>query len=255
MNFATLFRLGISSYSDAFGFIKKNKWWSLFFLSVLLFLGVLLICIFFAYGGVNVFIDWLFSFELLKSFADFTKEHSWIASGFKIALFITVLFLFISLYKFLFLALAAPLFAYIAGKAHAKITGIEIPFSSAQFIADIFRGIRISIRNFVRQLFFTLILFLLSFIPIVGLLFSFLIILLDCYYFGFSMLDYSCELEKMNVKNSVSFIKKNRGLAIGNGLIVYLSFIIIPLFGILIIAPLSVIASVIAFQKIKNNEF
>src|SRR5207249_592662 len=63
---------------------------------------------------------------------------------------------------------------------------------------------------------------ILSFIPVIGWATPVLILFIECYYFGFSMLDYSCERNKLNVSQSIDFIGRHRGLAIGNGMVFYL---------------------------------
>ena len=103
--------------------------------------------------------------------------------------------------------------------------------------------------NAFRQLFFTLLLFLLSMIPVVGILFTLLILCLDCYYYGFSMLDYNCERHQMSVRESRNFIFAHKGAALGNGFILYLS-LLIPFIGVIFVAPLSVIASTLHFYKL-----
>jgi CysZ protein len=79
----------------------------------------------------------------------------------------------------------------------------------------------LSIRNLFRQTFLTVLLLLLSFILIVVLVSSVLFVLLDSYYYGFAMIDYSCERDKMSARESVLFVQRNKGLAIGNGLVFY----------------------------------
>jgi CysZ protein len=66
------------------------------------------------------------------------------------------------------------------------------------------------------------------------------------------MLDYNCERNKMDVKQSSQLINSQKGLAIGNGLVMYLS-LLIPFIGVMFIAPLSAVAASIAFYK-KNPQ-
>ena len=48
----------------------------------------------------------------------------------------------------------------------------------------------------------------------------------ECYYFGFSMLDYNSERNKLSARRSIEFISLHKGLAIGNGLVFYLMHLV-----------------------------
>jgi CysZ protein len=54
-------------------------------------------------------------------------------------------------------------------------------------------------------------------------------------------MDYTLE-RHFEVKESVLFVKKNRGLAIGNGM-VFMAMLLIPVVGIILVLPISVTAS------------
>jgi CysZ protein len=47
-----------------------------------------------------------------------------------------------------------------------------------------------------------------------------LALFVERYYYGFSMLDYSCETQ-IFPQQSIEYVEKHRGLAIGNGLVFY----------------------------------
>ncbi len=100
----------------------------------------------------------------------------------------------------------------------------------------------------IRQLFLNSLFYVLSFLPVIGWIFGLLVLMNDCYYYGFSMLDYNCERERMSVREARRFIRSHRGLAIGNGLVIFLSMMI-PLVGIMLAAPLSAVAGTIAFYR------
>ena len=54
-------------------------------------------------------------------------------------------------------------------------------------------------------------------------------------------MDYTLE-RHFNYRDSVKFIRKNRGIAIGNGL-VFILFLIIPFIGVILVLPMSVTAA------------
>lgn len=63
------------------------------------------------------------------------------------------------------------------------------------------------------------------------------------------MLDYSCERHKLSPSESILYISKHKGLAIGNGLLFYLMHGI-PLIGWLLAPSYAVVAATISlYQK------
>lgn len=254
MSFAQEMFMAIRHYGDAIKLIRKHNMLPLLFVSFFLFLLILVGCGFAIYYSNNELIEWILNISWVRKWHSFFEESSWILTSFKIGINIATFFLFISFYKFVFLAIASPLYAYISEKGAEKHKGTSYPFVLSQFIKDIIRGIRISIRNLFKQLFLSLLLFILSFIPVIGLIFSFFILMLDAYYYGFAMLDYSCERDKKTVSQSIQFIQNHRGLALGNGLVFYGSMVVLPIIGVIFIAPISSIAAMISYFEIIENE-
>jgi CysZ protein len=135
---------------------------------------------------------------------------------------IIFLFFYFSLFKYLFLIIGSPLFAYLSEKTEAIMEGRDFPFNAKQFIKDIIRGVKIALRNTLWQTVYTISILILSFIPVIGWATPVLALLVECYYLGFSMLDYSCERKRLSTSQSIAFISRHKGLAIGNGIVFYL---------------------------------
>ena len=157
---------------------------------------------------------------------------------------ILVLFYF-SLFKYLFLIVGSPLFAYLSEKTEALLEGKDSPFSIVQLLKDIARGIKLSFRNALWQTVYTISILILSFIPIVGWVTPVIFLFVECYYYGFSMLDYSCERHKLSPAESVNFIGKHRGFALGNGLL-FLMMHIIPVLGWVLAPAYAVVAATLS---------
>ncbi len=148
------------------------------------------------------------------------------------------------IYKHLILVLSSPFMTPMAQAIEDDWHGQTIDrggFSLANSIKGIIRGLRVALRNIIRELFFTLLLMLLSaFIPVIGVFISVLIFLIQAYYAGFGNMDYILE-GHYGVRGSAAFVKRNKGLAIGNG-IVFLG-LIFTIVGVLIAPPLATVAA------------
>ncbi len=164
-----------------------------------------------------------------------------------------ILFGYFSLFKYIWLIIGSPVFAYISEKTENIIDGRDFPFSWAQLWKDAVRGIRIALRNAVWQSVYTVAIFLISFIPIIGWASPMLSLFIECYYYGFSMLDYSCERHKMSPQESVQFIGRHKGLAIGNGVVFYLMHLV-PVIGWVFAPSYAVISATISLYHQHENE-
>jgi CysZ protein len=219
---------GLRAYPKALRLIRTHKLQRLIVLSILcyaVFLGMTA----WSWWQLN---DWLWlqisSFEWVQRYLHWIKSFSWIGKILQWLFYLSSLIILFSFFKYIFLALASPLYAYISERTAECLSGRVIPFNLQQFLSDIVRGIRISMHSFFRQLL--------------------MIVVLDCYYYGFSMLDYSCERQKMNVTSSRAFLSARKGLAIGNGIPMYLS-LLIPFVGFVLMAPFTVVAATISFHE------
>lgn len=102
------------------------------------------------------------------------------------------------------------------------------------------------------ELLITLPLLLLKFIPIINLFSTALIFFIQAYYAGFGNMDYTLERHK-TYRQSLNFVKQNKGLAIGNG-IGFLLLLLIPFAGVLLVLPLSVTSASINTVKHLNHQ-
>lgn len=168
-------------------------------------------------------------------------------------LWLILMLFYFSLFKYLWLILGSPIFAWLSEKTEAIIEGKDYPFSSSQLVKDIIRGIRIAIRNTLWQTVYTISILILSFIPLIGWVTPVFALLIECYYYGFSMLDYSCERQKMTAAQSITFIGTRKGLAIGNGIVFYLMHLA-PVIGWVLAPSYAVVAATLSMQRVKKAE-
>jgi CysZ protein len=162
-----------------------------------------------------------------------------------------LVFFYFSLFKYIFLIIGSPLFAYLSEKTESIIEGRDFPFSFSQLMKDIVRGIRLALRNMLWQAVYTISILILSFIPVVGWVSPMLSLFSECYYYGFSMVDYSCERRRLSPAESIRFISDHKGLAIGNGLLFYLMHAV-PVIGWILAPTYAVVAATLSVRQIEG---
>lgn len=193
------------------------------------------------------FIEWMAMKTGLRGWIDqFSNSFVGFLFVFGTALlWLIMMLLYFSLFKFLFLIIGSPVFAFLSEKTASIIEGKDFPFSFTQLGKDILRGIKLALRNSVWQTVYVLSILLLSLIPLIGWLTPILAVLVECYYYGFSMLDYSMERQKKTPAESIFYIGNHKGLAIGNGFIFYLMHMV-PIIGWILAPSYAVVAATLS---------
>ena len=239
--------ISIQSYIKAHHFISKHNLWKWIIIPGVLYM--LLFC-----AGMYFF--WTSSDNAISHLSSFIGVDKWLHNQHSAALSflfvmggimtrLVLVFFYFSLFKYLFLIIGSPLFAYLSQKTEAIIEGRDIPFTSTQLLADMRRGIRVALRNSLWQTVYTISILILSFLPLVGWITPVISMFVECYYYGFSMLDYSCQRHKLSAAASNAFIGERRGLAIGNGLLFYLMHFL-PFLGWVLAPSYAVVAATIS---------
>jgi CysZ protein len=227
---------GIKAYFGAFSLISKLKLWKYFAIPMLISF-VTAIAVF---GSAYVLSDNIGTFISQIWVWDWGKETFSAISSFIGGLIIIIIGLI--LFKHIIMALSAPFMSPVSEKIEAHLTG-NPPHSHRRtsFMQQLWRGILINGRNLVMELLLTIPILLLKFIPIVNIFSTILLFLVQAYYAGFGNMDYTLE-RHFKYKESLQFVRKHRGLAIGNG-IVFILFLLIPVIGVILVLPLSVTAA------------
>jgi CysZ protein len=239
--------IAIQSYFKAHQFISKHRLWKWIILPGLLYM--VLFC-------MGMYFFWESSDQAVTYLSDFIGIDKWlhrqqsaalsflfVMGGIMVRL-ILVLFYF-SLFKYLFLIIGSPLFSYLSEKTESIMQGKDSVFNFRQMLQDMSRGIRLAMRNCLWQTVYTVSILILSFFPVIGWITPVISGLVECYYYGFSMLDYSCQRHKLSASESISFISKRRGLAMGNGLVFYLMHFV-PFLGWVLAPSYAVVAATIS---------
>lgn len=246
--------ISIQSFFDAHKFISKNNLWKWIIIPGLFYALLFMAGLYFFGKTSNSFTEFILLKTGLKSWLD-KMQQSWLSWLFIVAqIFImaVLFFFYFSLFKYIFLIVASPVFAYLSEKTESILLGKDFPFSTAQLLKDIVRGIRIALRNMLWQTVYLIAIVIFSFIPVVGWVSPIIAFFIECYYFGFSMLDYSSERNKLNTAQSIAFIGNHKGLAIGNGIGFYFMHLI-PFIGWLFAPSYAVVAATLSLHKAKND--
>lgn len=244
---------GIKAYFSSFSLISKLKLWKYFAVPILISFVVGLFITFSAYSlsdNIGALISKLWIWDWGKE--TFATIGTFLGG-------LTILVIGLILYKHIVMALVSPFMSPVSEKIEhyyqqQKGTGlISHQHRKTTFQQQLIRGIRINFRNLTRELFFTIVLLILSLIPVINLITAPLLFLVQSYYSGFGNIDYTLE-RHYSYKDSINFVKKHKGLAIGNG-IIFTLLLLIPIVGVIIVLPLSVTASSIkTVEKIYENE-
>jgi CysZ protein len=239
--FSDLF-LGYKNYIKAIRFVFTHRMYMYFFIPLLLMMGIYL------------FGRWVVS----KQFApDIHSIHHmsdiiWYAFG---QHWLEIMGTVISKFsKYLVVVLLSPMFALLSEKVEEMLTKNRYPFKLQQTFNDVKRGIRIVVRNMMWEYFF--------FIVVLGLvaffdgglratLFFSIPLAIGFFYYGFSFIDYINERRRLNVEQSVFFVRKHRGLAVAIGSVYSLLFLL-PIdfhamldFSAVFVSPLEAIKSIL----------
>lgn len=204
---------------------------------------------------VNNFIEWLNLRTGLKSWLDVHEKDAWLGFFFTMGtmvLWMVMMLFYFSLFKYFFLIVGSPVFAYLSEKTEAILNGKDFPFSLAVLTQDIFRGVRIALRNASWQTVYLLALLFACVVPVAGLITPIIALFIECYYFGFSMLDYSMERNKKSTTESIDFIGNHKGLSIGNGIVFY-SVHWVPIIGWVLAPSYAVIAATLSMHRLKEE--
>lgn len=164
----------------------------------------------------------------VKIQADNMNEIIWYLIYLMLEISIAVLLMKFS--KYLVIAILSPLISEISMKTEKILVGRTYPFSWRQLYHDIRRALRIIVRNMMWEYTFFLIIFLVSYLgwkdPVSSSIF-YITFAIGFYYYGFGFMDYILERLRLDMDQSISFVRKHRGLAVAIGTI-YSVLILVP---------------------------
>jgi CysZ protein len=246
--------IAISSYGKAHRFISKHRLWKWILLPGILYMLMFAFSMYLFWNTASDAVDYLNTITGLRSWLERMNSGwlSFLVSFAEFVLTLLMLLFYFSLFKYVWLIIGSPLFAWLSEKTEALLEGKSYPFSAAQFFKDILRGIKLALRNTLWQTVYVIAVVFLSFIPVVGWAAPLLSLFIECYYYGFSMLDYSCERHKLAPQQSIQFVNEHKGLAIGNGMVFYIMHLL-PVVGWVLAPAYAVVAATISMYHQKDE--
>ena len=254
-NYFKTFKEGLKGYSKASKFISKNKL-SYFYLFPLL-LNLLLFLL--GFKMVDYFTDEINGYISTLLFSESNNNSLWYGFLNSVVYWtvwvvskIVFVYFFALVGGYFTIIILSPVFTFLSEKTAEIISGEKIKFQLKQLVKDIIRAIIIALRNMIIQLFFSILFLIASLIPIIGWIIGIIgNFLLSSYFYGFAFMDYSNERNKLSLRESVHFIRKNKGFATGLGSIFSLCFFI-PVIGGALASFLAIICVVNATIKVEE---
>ena len=176
-------------------------------------------------------------------------DIGWLNSALEFIIKSGVFIVFFIFYKYLVLICTSPLMSQLSEDVESNLNEdfISIPFSYSKAVKDIWRSLRLSLRNVFREILYSILILLISFFPIVTIGTAPFIFLVQSYFAGFGNMDFYLE-RYYNTKDTVSFVSENKALATGNG-VVFMAMLAIPIIGVFFAPVLGTVAATIETHK------
>lgn len=238
---------GLKSYGSSLSLISKLGLWKYFFIPILISLltaSLIAVLVWQFADNMGHWIEQIWPWE--------TGKHAFFIFA-EIISALLIIAIGLILYKHIIMALSAPFMSPVSEKIETHLLGETHKHRQTSFKQQLWRGIRLNGRNLGMELLLTIPILLLNFIPLIdNIISAVLLFLTQSYYAGFGNMDYTLE-RHFDYGDSINFVRKNRGQAIGNGM-VFMLFLLIPVLGVILVLPLSVTASTKLTVELLNTK-
>jgi len=248
------FALAFHQFFKAIGFMRRHGMMWLLFFPLTLNLLFLFIDAHYTAQLSNIIVQ-----QIAALIPDLSTLPNWLTTLMSVVgwllilIFKMLLFLVLTFVSgFVVLILLSPVFSLTASKVMSVINSQSDVYGLLHWLRDMARGILLTFRNLLMELFLSLMLLLGGTIPVAGLLAPLALLLTSAYYYGFSFIDYSLEQKGYSISRSVWYVKNHRGLAIGSGLMFTLTMMI-PFVGVFLagfVGIVSVVGATLAVNQV-----
>ena len=152
-----------------------------------------------------------------------------------------------SFFTSIFLIIGTPYFSLISRKVH-QLLNTQPKRENFGWLAEIWRGIKLSISNSIKQFGLILIITGLSFIPVLSILTPLLTFIVLAYYNGILMMDYSLERNGFTIDESRTIYKQNKSLLFALGL-GFMFILLIPVIGWFLAPTYALVSGAFVYQQ------
>ena len=226
---------GIKAYPAALVLIGRLGLWKYFAIPVLISFFTAVLIMISAWSFRDPVADIIDQIWVWQWGADWFHGVAEILGG------VLIIVLGLIVYKHIVMALSAPFMSPVSTAIERHFLGTQHTHRNTSNTAQLWRGIRVNVRNLTLEILITIPLLVLSLVPVLNIITTVVLFLVQAYYAGFGNMDYTLE-RHYGYKESVQFVKRHKGVAIGNG-IIFTMMLFIPFIGVLLVLPLSVTAA------------
>lgn len=215
MRFLRNLIFGYKSYIKAIKFIFEHRMYWFFLIPAVLMLVIYKIG------------DWILN-RHIPTDAENMNEIVWFLI--QVIFELSLAFLLMKFAKYLVIIILSPLLSEISMRTEKILTGNTYPFNFKQLVNDVKRAMRIVIRNMMWEYTIFIVLLGVSYLILGGDSASpvfYLSFLVGCFYYGFGFMDYIMERVRMDMDQSIHFVRDHRGVAVAIGSI-YSLMIFVP---------------------------
>lgn len=249
----TEFFLGIGSYFRAYQLIQTYRLGRYFIVPAIwsaIILSTLFVSIFyfFAIPLGSLVASWL-TWIPWDAVDRFLANHAVWVGGVLIGL------LGLIVVKNLLMAIMSPFMSPLSERVEQILTGGDpaTSISGSRILYEFLRGLRLAVGNLIRELLWTLLWLCLGLFPLLTWLSPVLIFMTQSYFAGFGNLDYTME-RHLSRTESRRFVRRHRGLAVGNG-VPFMLLIFIPVLGLILAPPLATVAgTIVTVKRLDTNQ-
>lgn len=247
------FVLAVQAYFKALALFWKHRLWLYLFFPLLFNIGLFLL----GFSAISELTEVLIEQSNIRN--NLRDINIWGSEGLGeflywflwLVLKIVYFFIYSILSGNIIMIFMSPILAFLSERVEKIELGRDYPLNLVNLLRESFRGLLIALRNMFWQVAAMMLFFVLGFIPLFGAFVPFAILLVSSYFYGFSFLDYNNERKHLSVRKSVEFMRRHKGLAIGNGL-PFTLVLLIPFVGGILASFFSIL-SVIAASSAMNR--